>query len=138
MAKAILRKTHQSAGVKIYGASTETIDLSVDLLLAAGEVLAGATQTVNISQFKWTGEAASTITITRNSIVIAKVDAGDSGEMNFAQSEMIENIQNTQDIVVTITGVAQLWITLRKVSGYATTREYEQFGSADNPAVAGS
>ena len=50
-----------------------------------------------------------------------------------------DNTENSSDIVVAISGAeAHIYLTLRKVSGYATKVETAQFGSYDNPAVVGS
>ena len=43
---------------------------------------------------------------------------------------MCDTVNNTSDIVITITGKAQIYLELRKVSGYQTTYTPEQTGSA--------
>jgi hypothetical protein len=68
------------------------------------------------------------------------LQANAAGALYFDGQTMIpENIEEASDIVVTISGAqAECWLKLRKVSGYKTTIEPEQFGPYDNPAVAGS
>jgi hypothetical protein len=139
-AKTILKKTHQEAVVKVAGAAAgETISLSADLL-PTGQVLDGSTQTVNIVGVQWTGAIGGIVTISRNSVIIMTLQADAAGVLEFGGQAMIpDTIENTQDILVTMSGAqAECWLKLRKVGGYKTTIEPEQYGSYDNPAVAGS
>lgn len=138
--KTIMKKTHQEAIVKVAGtAAAGTIDLSADLV-AAGQALDGDTQKVSITGVTWAGATNGVITITRNSIVIMTLQANAAGMLYFdGQSMVPDNIEEASDIVVTISEAqAECWLKLRKVSGYKTTIEPEQFGPYDNPAVAGS
>ncbi len=137
--KTILKKTHQEAVVKVAGtAAAGTISLASDLL-PTGQALDGATQTVNIVGVTWTGAPTGVITITRNSIVVMTLQADAAGALEFNGQMMLpDTISNTSDIVVTISAAqAECWLRLRKVGGYKTTVEPEQFGIYDNPAVAG-
>lgn len=137
---AILRNVHQEAVVKVYGpaATSETIDIST--LLASGQVLDGATQTVNIVGVTWTGTNATEITVTRNSVRILTLPAAGTSTIDMGgQALPPDTVQNTQDIVVAITGgQGECYLKLRKIGGFKTTIEPEQFGPYDNPAVAGS
>jgi hypothetical protein len=140
VAKTIMKKTHQEAIVKVAGtAAAATIDLSADLV-ATGQVLDGATQKVSITGVNWAGAPDGIVTITRNSVTIMTLQANAAGMMYFDGQSMIpDNIEEASDIVVTVSGAqAECWLKLRKVSGYKTTIEPEQFGPYDNPAVAGS
>lgn len=140
VAKTIMKKTHQEAIVKVAGtAAAATIDLSADLV-AAGQVLDGATQKVSITGVNWAGAPDGVITISRNSVTIMTLQANAAGMMYFDGQSMIpDNIEEASDIVVTVSGAqSECWLKLRKVSGYKTTIEPEQFGPYDNPAVAGS
>lgn len=135
----ILKKTHQEVTVKVAGTGAASTVALADLV-ATGQALDGATQTVNIIGATWTGAADGVITITRNSVVIMTLQANAAGMLYFdGQSMVPDSIQNTSDIVITVSGAqAEVWLKLRKVSGYKTTIEPEQFGPYDNPAVAGS
>lgn len=141
--KTVLKKTHQEAVIKVAGtAAGETISLASDLL-ATGQALNGATQTVNIVGVTWTGAANGIITIGRGvsgATTVMTLQANSCNQLDFAGQEMIpDTIANTTDITVTISGAqAECWLKVRKISGYKTTIEPEQFGSLDNPAVAGS
>jgi hypothetical protein len=138
--KTVLKNTNQEAVVKVAGtAAAATIDLSVDLL-AASQALDGATQTVNIAGLVWTGALGGVITITRNSVVVASLQSNAAGALDFTGQMMIpETIENTSDVVVTISGAqAECWIRLRKVSGYATKVEYATYGSYDDETRVGA
>jgi len=137
MAKTILKNTNQEAIVKITGVGAETIDLQTDIL-ASTQALDGATQTVNIVGIEFTGLATSTITIVRDGTTVTSLAA--SGHDVVAMGAgWSESTANTADITVTIgTANAQCYLTLRKVSGYATKVETATFGIYDNPAVVGS
>ena len=138
--KTILKKTHQEAIVKVAGAgATGTIDLSADIV-AVGQALDGDTQKVAITGVTWTGASGGIVTITRNSVIIMTLQADAAGTLEFGGQSMIpDNIQETYDIAVAVSGAqAECWLKLRKISGYKTTIEPEQFGPYDDPEAAGS
>jgi hypothetical protein len=139
-AKSILKNTNQEAVVKVAGTSgTETITLGTDLV-AATQATAGETQAVNIVGLVWTGAAGGTITVTRNGTVVTTLQANAAGMLDFSGQAMIpENVNNTSDIAVAISGAqAECWIRLRKVSGYATKVETAVFGAYDDETQVGS
>jgi hypothetical protein len=136
MAKTVLRLTNNYAGVKANAAGTYTFSLATDLLLPS-EVVSG-TPTVDIYGATFSGEAASTITVSRNSVDIFNISPSTASSIDFSQMGMKETINNTSDIVVVITGKAQIYLELRKSAGYKTKLEFEQFGSHDDPAAQGS
>jgi hypothetical protein len=140
VAKTILKNTNQESVVKVAGtAASTTIDLSSDLL-AATQALDGDTQTVNIAGLVWTGATDGIIQITRNSVVVATLQSNAAGGLDFTGQMMIpETINNTSDIVVTISGAqAECWIRLRKVGGYATKVETATFGAYDDETRVGA
>lgn len=138
MAKTILRKTPHKVAVKVAGgAGADTIGLATDLLHSS-EVVDG-TPAVNILGLHWTGAAAGVATITRNGTTIATLTGATAGELLFNDSEFVDNVNNTSDIVVTISGgQMEVWMLLRKADGYTSKIETAQFGSYDNETVVGS
>lgn len=140
MAQAIIRQTHQEAVVKVWGpaATTEVIDIST--LLATGQALNGAAQTVTIVGVQWTGAASGVATVTRNSETIMTLQSAPTGMLLFdGQTMPPENRQATSDISVAITGAAtEVWLKLRKVSGYATMIEDATYGVYDDPTRIGA
>jgi hypothetical protein len=137
--KTIIKNTNQETIVKVGGtAGSATIALATDCL-ASTQALDGATQTVDIVTAQTNGLLTSAITVVRNAIPVMAFAPENSGTFNFEGNGLRDTVQNTKDIVVTISGAeAHIYLTLRKVGGYATKVETAQFGSYDNPAVVGS
>lgn len=140
MAKTILKKTESKVAVKLHGAAMgETVSLNVDCLASTEALTVGGTPTVNIVSMHWAGAADAVITITRNSVVIATLNGSAPGELIFADTDFTESVENTSNIVVSSTGgPAQLWLLLRKVSGYSSKIETAQFSIYDNTTAVGS
>lgn len=139
--KSFLKITHQDCVAKVAGnAGSVTIDLATDLLPVTGQVLDGATQSVNITGVSWTGTNDAVITISRNNLIVMSLPSTGSNYLDFDNSQMVpENTNNTYPLVVTITGTqGEAWIRLKKVGGYKSTIELASFGAYDNPLVAGS
>lgn len=140
MASSILRQTHQEAVVKVYGAAgvSEVIDIST--LLATGQELDGATQHVTIVGVQWTGAATGVATITRDSVTVMTLQAAPSGMLLFdGQTMPPENTNSDKNITVTITGAqTEVWLKLRKVSGYKTRIEDATYGAYDDPTRVGA
>jgi len=135
VATTILKKTQTEAIVKVAGTGAAgTIDLDVDLVASTESAGTAGTQLVNISAVQWTGAAGGVITITRNSVVIMTLQANASGNFDMTGQEMIpDSIENDSDIVVTISGAqAECWLRLRKVAGYNTKIQPEQYGIYDD------
>lgn len=138
MAKDILRKTEKKVAVKISGADvTETITLSTDLL-ASSQALEGGVQKVNIVSLRWAGDTGSKITVTRNAKVIIILPGDSPGDFDFADSEYNDSVNNASNIVVTTVGNAQLYMNLRKESGYASKIETPEFSVYDDTTAVGS
>lgn len=138
MAKTILRKTPAKVAVKVYGTTgSETITLATDCLHST-EIVSG-TPLVNILALHWTGAAAGVATITRNSVTIATLLGSTGGELLFNDAEFVDNINNSNDLVVTITGgQMEVWMSLRKQSGYSSKIETAEFSVYDNVNAVGS
>jgi len=138
--KTVLKLAERDAVVKVAGdAGSATIDLQTDLK-KTNEVVAGATQRVSIAGVQWTGTADAVVTIARNAVTILTLNCGAAGALEMNGQTMIpDSIQDDQDIVVTITGTAaELYIRLKKNSGYTSGSEPSIYGQYDNPAVVGS
>jgi hypothetical protein len=137
MAKSILRKTPQKVGVKIHGSGvTETITLQTDLLHATEAVV--GTPTVNIVGLHWSGAADGVATIVRNDVRIATLLGAAAGELIFADAEFVDTVENTSNIVVTTTNQMEVWLLLRKQSGYSSKIETAEFSVYDNVNAVGS
>jgi hypothetical protein len=140
VAKTVLKNTNQESVVKVAGTdAASTITLGTDLV-ASTQATAGETQTVNIVGLVWTGATNGIISITRNNVVVATLQANAAGALDFSGQVMIpETVNNTHNIVVTISGAqAECWLRLRKVSGYATKVETAVFGAYDDETRVGA
>lgn len=139
MAKSILRKTETKVAVKLYGTGmNETVTLATDCLATTEALTVGGTPTVNILTMRWMGAAGASATITRGGVVIATILGDSAGDMDFLDQEYCDSINNTSDLVVTSTGLMQVYLLLRKVTGYSSKIETAQFSVYDNTAVVGS
>jgi hypothetical protein len=139
MAKTILRKTESKVAVKLYGSGlNETITLNSDCLATTEALTVGGTPTVNILSMHWSGAADAIATITRGATVIATLQANSTGELVFLDAEFSDSVNNTNDIVVTSTGIMQVWLLLRKVTGYSSKIETSVFSVYDNTNAVGS
>jgi len=137
--KTIIKNTNQETIVKVGGtAGSATIALATDCL-ATTQALDGATQSVDIVTAQVNGLLSSSITIVRNAIPVMAFAPENSGVFNFEGNGFRDSVENTKDIVVTVSGAeAHVYLTLRKVGGYATKVETANFGAKDNEAVVGS
>lgn len=138
MTKRVIKQTETQAVVKCYGTgSTDTIDLDVDLLSTTMSV--SGTPTVNILSVTWfvSDAVGDKIVVTRNSVPIFNLYQ--NGQMDFSgEWGWAEDTQNTQDIVVTITGTGGIYLSLRKAAGFVSKIEPHRFGPYDNVAAVGS
>jgi len=139
MAKVILKKTESKVAVKLYGTTlNETVSLNVDCLAGTEALTVGGTPAVNILGMHWSGAADAVATITRGGVVIATLQANSTGELLFLDTDFSDTVGNTSDIVVTSTGLMQVWLLLRKVAGYSSKIETSQFSVYDNANAVGS
>lgn len=139
MAKTILKLNGSKAAVKCYGSAiNETITLNSDLLLGTEALTVGGTPRVNLLSVIWAGAPGGSITITRNSVVVLQLTTDSIGSIDFHDKDFSDTIQNDKDIVITSSGVAQIYMVLRKVTGYSSKIETSVFSVYDNPAVVGS
>lgn len=137
--KTILKKTHQEGIIKVAGTDgNATISLASDLLPTNQALTVSGTPTVNIVAAHWTGGTGSLITVVRNNVTILTIPADQPSQFDFEGMGFVDTISNTYDIVVTITGTAQLYLVVRKVDGYSTKIEYADFGQYDDPTAVGS
>lgn len=136
--KTVLKLTERDAVVKVAGgAGTATIGLQTDLL-KSNEELSGTIH-VGINGVQWTGTTDGLIVIKRNNVVIMTLNCGASGSLEMTGQTMIpDDVQSDKDIVIESTGTAtEVWVRLKKTSGYASAVETSEFGQYDDPEVVG-
>lgn len=133
--------TETETVLKVSGnTGSTTIDLQTDLV-DANQATSGSTQTVTITGVRWSGEMGTVIIIDRNNTRILTLPTDAADYIAFDGQEMPpENTNATSDIVVTQVGAGnvELYLKLRKVSGYAPKVETAQFGIYDNTNQVGN
>ena len=122
--KTILKLTNTEAIVKVTGVAGDTtkITLATDLLLGT-EALVGSTQKVNIASVVCYGIPGGYVTLARDGVTIINI-ANDGLQMADFQGDPFtpDTINNTKDIDVTVsTSASQVYIYLKKASGYRST-----------------
>ena len=136
----------RSAIVKVSGSSTTpmVIDIAADILAQKQIVPSGATPTANIIGFQWAGEPGAIYKIERNGVRVASLLADNGNFMDFVELFPPENTANTSNITVTIQKAdnsavqGEVWLRIRKVSGYTSKIETAQFGIYDDLNAVGS
>lgn len=137
--KTIIKNTNLETVVKIGGtAGSATITLATDCL-ASTQTLSGGTQTVDIITAQVTGNLNSAINVVRNSIAVLAFAPENNGLFNFEGNGFRDTVANTSDIVVTVAGAeAHIYLTLRKVGGYATKVEEATYGAYEDVTRVGA
>ena len=135
MSKVILKKTNRKVAVKVYGTGvSETISLATDCI--TNRETLDTTQEVNILQIIYSGAPGATATITRNGVIILSMSGDSVGSFDFNGSDFTESIENSSDIVVTTTGLMQVYLVLRKDGGYLSNID-DGLSIYDNPNLPG-
>lgn len=137
----VLKNNNQETVVKVAGtAASGVIDLDGgDITASSQALIGGGTPTVAITGYHVILGDGATVTVSRNSVNILTfagpiVDYGTFNSMGF-----VDNIEDDQDITVTIAGAeAQCYLILRKTDGWATKSEIASFGAYDDPTAVGS
>lgn len=132
--KTILKLTEQQAIIKLVGAGTHTIDLATDLL-SPTQIISG-TPTVGINHLQWS--TGGNVVIRRNAVDIMQLYTN-TGTLDLSGHGGFIDAQNgTHNIDVVITTGGTVFITLRKMAGYASKIEPYAFGQYDNENAVGS
>jgi hypothetical protein len=141
VSKSIILKTETEVVVKFYGTDGSTsVNLTTDLLTTT-QALDGDVQTVNIIGVLFVGGNAAKTEVVRNGVVVLTCNNSTSSFLDFSGQDMPpENTENISDISVSMVGAdnAQVWIKLRKVSGYKSLVEDWKYGSYDDPTRSGA
>jgi hypothetical protein len=129
--KTVLKKTPQTAVVKLVGAGTATIDLDGDLKTADETFLGYANANVNISGIIWTLGGTDSITIARNSTTTLVVYGNDNWTFN-QQYGFTDTSNNTANLAFTFSGSGgTAIITLSKTQGYTLTNQQVLYSKYD-------
>jgi hypothetical protein len=135
----VLKCSENETVYKLSGAGETTIALDSGSILASTQLKDGNTQVVDITGFAFTGALDGVITIVRNNVTIATAPAASSNFIDLAgQLLPPDTTEHSFPIVVTITNQAELWLKLRKVSGYKSKVEPSVYGEYDDPTLVGA
>lgn len=145
--KAIQLVSDSEAVVKISGKDTApaVIDIKTDIL-AANQIVypVGSTPVANIIGFQWAGEPGAIIKIDRNGVRVISLLADNGNFMDFVELFPSEPTEHSSNISVTIVdkeGAAvqgEVWVRIRKVSGYASKIETAVYGVYDDLTQVGA
>jgi hypothetical protein len=105
--------------------STAAPSADVSDLTSGGTAAASATITVTTQ-----GQAPGNVNILNLQANGNILDLSGNGGLS-------ENTESTSNLVVTISGLGEVYLTLRKQAGYASKIEPERFGQYDNPNTVG-
>lgn len=139
--KTILKNSEVESIIKVTGSNgdVETILLNDDIVSASQIAETTTSQVVNINGAQWTGATDGVAQIYRNDVLITTLNAAASGavEMN-GQMMMPDTTENLSDIVIQFSGgQSEVWLRLKKVSGYKSKIEYGIYGSYDDETIVG-
>ena len=145
VAATYLKRTNQEVLVRVGGTAaggtgSTTINLTTDMIGSCPQTTDGATQTVNIIGFGWSGLPSSTVTVLRGTVNVFTLDSSGAGYMDFDGQEISkETTGNTSPITVTTAGAeAQVWLKLRKEGGYKGYIETSTYGAYDDETKVGA
>lgn len=129
--KTILKKTPQTAVVKLVGSGTATIDLDVDLKTADESFLGYANANVNIAGMLWTLGGTDSLTIARNSTTTMVLYGNDNWTLN-QQWGFTDTSNNTANIACTLSGSGgTAYLTLSKTQGYSLPNQQVLYSKYD-------
>lgn len=131
--------THQEASVRVSGTDgSAIIDLAKDLVHPTQSVT--SLPKVNIVGVTWAGEDPGMIKVIRNNVTVMILMADAATFLDFeGQNCYPESTENASNIEVQISKAeCQVWLKLRKISGYVSSIEIADFGAHDDPTKIGS
>jgi len=116
--KTVLKKTPQTAIVKLVGAGTANIDLNADLKTADETFLGYANANVNVAGLLWSLGGSDSLTLTRASTNTIVIYSNDNWSFN-QQWGFVDTQNNNANITVTLSGSGGTAIlNLSKTQGY--------------------
>ena len=136
----IIRNTNYETIIKYEGSSSDTAaTIDISTLASAVQARNSDTPTVNIVKLIASGLLTSGVLITRNGINILAAAPETAPVIDLTQNGISDNLQNTQNIVITCSGAASTgYLVLRKVLGWDSEVEYEKYGAYDDETRVGA
>ena len=136
----IIRNTNLETIIKYEGSSTDTAaTIDISTLAATTQARNSDTPTVNIVKFIASGLLTSGVQIVRNGVSVLAAAPENAPAIDLTQNSISDNIQNTQNIVITTTGAASTgYLVLRKIAGWSTKVEDATYGAYDDVTRVGA
>ena len=129
--KTVLKKTPQTAVVKLVGSGTATIDLDVDLKTADESFLGYANANVNVAGILWSLGGTDSLTIARNSTTTMVLYGNDNWTLN-QQWGFTDTANNQANIACTLSGSGgTAFVTLSKTQGYTLPNQQTLYSKYD-------
>jgi hypothetical protein len=147
LTKTLQLSTDSEAVVKISGSDTAAAVISITTdILSANQIVypVGGTPVANIIGLQWSGEPGAIMRVSRGGVRVATLLSDNGNFMDFVELFPSEPTNNTSDISVVIQNASaaavqgELWIRIRKASGYASKIETTVYGTYDNLTQVGS
>lgn len=136
-----VKNTNQETIIHFDTVAAESGVIALNTLAASTQALAsGGTPTVNIVKFVCTGPVGSAVRVVRGIKNVISCAPENAPFFDYANNGWTDNINNTTDITIVndvakpITG----FIVLRKVAGWNTKVETEQYGAYDDVTRVGA
>lgn len=131
VSKTILKKTPQTAVVKLVGSGSATIDLNADLKTADESFLGYANANVNIAGIVWSLGGSDSLTIARDSTTTMVLYGNDNWTLN-QQWGFTDTANNQANIACTFSGSGgTAFITLSKTQGFTIPNQQVLYSKYD-------
>ena len=134
-----IKNTNLETIVKFQGVALDTGTLTLANLGATTQARNADAPLVNIVKFLSTGLLTSGVTITRNATPVIVAAPENAPVLDLNVNGISDSVENDKDIVVSIAGAAATgYIVLRKLAGWSTKVETEQYGAYDDVTRVGA
>ena len=119
----VQKNAEKEAVLKISGNAATTITLAS--LKSDTQIYDASKARVSITSLVWTGDTDGIVTITRGAVTICTLQANAAGMLEMSGQMLLpDDMEGDKDLVVTMNGIqCELWLRLRKVTGY--TSQYD-------------
>lgn len=134
-----IKNTNLETIIKFQGVALDTGTITLANLGAATQARNADAPLVNIVKFIATGLLTSGVTVTRNTTLVLAAAAENAPVLDLNANGISDSVANDKDIVVSIAGAAATgYIVLRKLAGWSTKVETEQYGAYDDVTRVGA
>lgn len=136
-----IKNTNLETVIHFEAPSNETATITLADLAATSQARNSDTPKVNIVKFTCTGDLGSGVKVSRGIKTIIAAAPENAPVLDLNANGWVDNINNDQDIVIaglTANKAISGYIVLRKVQGWSTKVETEQYGAYDDVTRVGA